>query len=107
MEKLNLSDAEFEKFYNDLVNKNYSECIKHINNMPNDIKEIISNKEDLINILFNKISDILTLLGDTAKTAVAHAKELADNDPVKAKYIFGLTIAGMLMSYFYGRWTKK
>jgi hypothetical protein len=102
-----LSNSEFEKFYDNLVHKNYSECEKVIDNLPDNIKNIIANKEDFMDSLFKKTSEILSLLGDTAKTAFAHAKELADNDPVKAKYIFGLALAGMLMSYFYGRWTKR
>ena len=93
----------FEKFSESLIKKDWNSCRELINSAPDEVKEAISKRSNTLLTIFNKIEEILSMLSETAKVAFRHAKELAEKDPEKAQYIFGLALVGIIISYLMGK----
>ncbi|MBK7107483.1 MAG: hypothetical protein IPH62_19625 [Ignavibacteriae bacterium] len=92
-----------QDFYENLISGNLNKCQNLINNLPSDIKNILSSHSLDINSIMNKISNLVSIVTTHFSIAIGHARELAEKDPDKAGYIFSLAAAGMLMSYIFGR----
>lgn len=90
-------------FYDNLMSKNYNECLTTIDNLPSDVKEILSRKTINVDSIIDKIQEVIAYLSREFTIALSHLKELMVTDPEKAKYIMGLGITGMIVSYLLGR----
>lgn len=85
------------------MSKNYNECLTTIDNLPPDVKEILSRKTINVDSIIDKIQEVIAYLSREFTIALSHLKELMVTDPEKAKYIMGLGITGMIVSYLLGR----
>ncbi len=93
----------FENFSSALIKKDWEKCKELIDSAPDEVKEAITKRSNVLLTIFNKIEDLFSLLGESAKISFRHAKELAEKDPEKAHYIFGLALVGIIVSYLLGK----
>lgn len=97
-------DPEFsQNFLHALSKKDWTECDRLVNSIPSDIKIEISKRSDIFESIFKKIGELLSLFSDFIKTAFKNASELAEREPEKAQYIFGLALIGIIMAYLFGK----
>lgn len=93
----------FDEFYDNLISNNKENLLKLIDKIPTDIRDILEKANNPLEVLFGKISELLSLFSESAKIAFKHAQELAEKEPEKAKYIFTMALVGMMISYIFGK----
>lgn len=92
-----------EKLLNALSKKDWAECDRLIDSIPQNVRDEISKRSNIFESLFNKIGELLSLFSDFIKTAFKNANELAEREPEKAQYIFGLALIGIIVAYLFGK----
>ena len=85
------------------MSKNYSACLSTVDNLPSDVKDILSRKSVNLDSIIDKIQEVIAYLSKEFSIALAHLKELSVREPEKARYIIGLGLTGMFVTYLLGR----
>jgi len=90
-----------DKFYDNLMSKNWNECLNSIKDMPPEVRDAISKKAT--GEFLDKIQNVLSMISSQFKIAFGHVNELMEKDPTKAHYIFALSLLAMLVAYIAGK----